>query len=369
VGSPSSPPEATPDFAAVPAPSTTTALVVSVKRLARRLDVYDIAVEGAHEFFANGILVHNCDELAAYRYPAALDNLLLGLRLGADPRPCVSTTPRAVRLVTALVGDPTPATTRDTTYANRAHLAAGFFERVVTKFEGTRLGRQELHAEILLVGEGAWFAGFDPARHVTAEAEWDRRFPVHLAIDCGLSRHVGAVWLQFRSTYEGAAKACVTVFGDYHGEGLYSEANARAILQHGQALTGGGRPDVVRLDPASTARSGVGPVAYGEFAAVFGDRSCGRWPQHRVAEGLDQVELLLDHGLLRIHPRCTRLIAALQNYTRRRGPGGEYEDRPEDPQHPHEDLVDALRGGIRDKFPEGRVEGPHLRRVPAHRLV
>ena len=73
------------------------------------------------------------DELAAFRYPAALDNLLLGLRLGSDTRLCVTTTPRAVRLVTDLLADARTATTRATTYENRAHLAASFFERVVSQ--------------------------------------------------------------------------------------------------------------------------------------------------------------------------------------------------------------------------------------------
>ena len=107
------------------------------------------------------------DELAAFRYPAAFDNLLFGLRLGADPRLCVTTTPRPVRLVTDLIGDPTTAIARGTTYDNRSNLAPSFFDRIVTKYEGTRLGQQELMAEVLEVGDGVWFPGFDPAKHVT----------------------------------------------------------------------------------------------------------------------------------------------------------------------------------------------------------
>ena len=102
------------------------------------------------------------DELAAFRYPAALDNLLFGLRLGDDPRLCVTTTPKPIRLVTDLVKDPTTAIARGTTYENRAHLAPSFFERIVTKYEGTRLGQQELLAELLEVSDGAWFPSFDP---------------------------------------------------------------------------------------------------------------------------------------------------------------------------------------------------------------
>jgi Terminase large subunit, T4likevirus-type, N-terminal len=342
-----------------------------------------------------------CDELAEWRYPMALDNLLLGLRLGGDPRLCVTTTPRPIRLVTDLLGDPTTCVSRGTTYENRAHLAASFFNRIVTKFEGTRLGRQELLAEVLEVSEGAWFPSFDPGRHVTDLAEYHPGYPVHLAIDCGLSRHVGAVWFQVRPirplpcftppsvieaihTASGwrmpsvpdrrvpdlSPRGTVCVFADFHAEGLYSEAAALAILAHGGELPHcGGRPDVVRLDPAATARSGVGPAAYGEFERVFGANSLARWPQHKVLDGLDQVELLLDQGCLLLHSRCEHLVAALQNYRRRRSPGGDWLDSPEDPQHPHEDLVDALRGGIRDRFPEGRVEQPRLRSVSADRGV
>ena len=83
-----------------------------------------------------------CDELASWRYPAAMENLLLGLRLGDDPRLVVTTTPKPTGLVTELLADPTTAATRGTTFDNRAHLADAFFQRITTKFEGTRLGRR-----------------------------------------------------------------------------------------------------------------------------------------------------------------------------------------------------------------------------------
>ena len=219
------------------------------------------------------------DELAAFPYPSAVDNLLFGLRLGADPRLCVTTTPKPVRLVTELVKDPTTAIVRGTTYENRAHLAASFFDRIATKYEGTRLGQQELLAELLEVSEGVWFASFDPARHVSESAEYDPALPVHLAIDCGVSRHVGAVWFQVRRGRVPVQRTAsgwivqtdpnepetVTVFGDLHAEGLYSEAAARRILARSQELPCRGRLDTVRLDPASSARTGIGPTAYAEF--------------------------------------------------------------------------------------------------------
>jgi hypothetical protein len=258
------------------------------------------------------------------------------------------------------------------------------------------LGQQELLAEILEVSDGAWFQSFDPTRHVTKGAEYEPGYPVHLAIDCGVSRHVAAVWFQVRPVRyvpalalpdrgearvtpggwvlppavplaaEHGLRSVITVFGDFHAEGLYSEAAARAIVAHGRTLPGcGGTADVVRLDPAASARTGIGPTAYSEFERVFGPL-LSRWPSHRVTDGLDQLEVLLDQGCLLLHPRCTALKAAFQNYARRRTPGGDWQDEPADPQHPHEDLLDALRGGVRDRFPEGRIEQPgRLRTVHA----
>jgi hypothetical protein len=174
------------------------------------------------------------------------------------------------------------------------------------------------------------------------------------------------VWFQVREL--GAGRHRVTVFGDIHMEGKYSEASAQAIRARGEELPCRGRLDVVRLDPASSARTGIGPAAYGEFERIFGPRVLARWPTHRVADGLDQLEGLLDRGDLVLHPRCTALKAALQNYCRKRTSGGEWLDEPADPQHPHEDLIDALRGGVRDRFPEGRIEPPRLRTVQAGRI-
>ena len=123
-------------------------------------------------------------------------------------------------------------------------------------FEGTRLGPQELHAELLEIVEGQWFAGFDPVKHVTAEAIYSPMFPARLAIDCGTSQHTGAVFFQVRSRDELHKR--IIVSGDFY--------------------------------------------------------------------------------------------------------------YPEDPQNPHEDLMDALRGGIRDVFPDGRRALPALTTVPAARL-
>ena len=120
------------------------------------------------------------------------------------------------------------------------------------------------------------------------------------------------------------------------------------------------------LDPAATARSSLGPAAYSEYERVFGSRILARWPRHLVLDGLDTIELLLETGNLMIHPRCARLKDAFRNYCRQRR-GGEWIDYPADG-HPEEDMIDALRGGIRDALPEVSATAPNFPRVHASRL-
>ena len=79
------------------------------------------------------------------------------------------------------------------------------------------------------------------------------------------------------------------------------------------------------------------------------------------------MEMMLDRGCLLIHPRCTHLIDAFKNYRRKVDSMGVVFNEPHDPQNPHEDLMDALRGGIRDVFPEGRgVERKFINRPARH---
>jgi phage terminase large subunit-like protein len=108
----------------------------------------------------NGAIATWCDELGSWRYPEAWDMLMFGLRLGTDPRVVVTTTPRPTKLVRALLADPTAVVTRGSTYENRANLAPAFLDQIIRKYEGTRLGRQEIEAEFLDDVPGArWTRG------------------------------------------------------------------------------------------------------------------------------------------------------------------------------------------------------------------
>ena len=104
------------------------------------------------------------DEFCKFKHPKKVwDNLMLGLRLGDRPRAVVTTTPRPIlAFLSILYSDirqrlrrPHVAVTGGSTYANLANLAGPFREQVLSQYEGTRLGRQELYAELLMDVPGA----------------------------------------------------------------------------------------------------------------------------------------------------------------------------------------------------------------------
>ena len=103
-----------------------------------------------------------CDELAAWTdapkgdvLDTSWNNLMLGLRLGADPRVLVKTTPKRVRLVKEIMERKTTVITSGTTYDNLSNLADSFRESVLTAYAGTRIGEQELNGILLTDVEGA----------------------------------------------------------------------------------------------------------------------------------------------------------------------------------------------------------------------
>jgi phage terminase large subunit-like protein len=106
------------------------------------------------------------DELAAWRYAEAWDQLKFGLRIGKQPQAIITTTPRPSAIIKELLRDPDCAITTGTTYDNADNLAPAFFRAVIRKYEGTRLGRQELNAELLADNPNALWtrADIDNAR-------------------------------------------------------------------------------------------------------------------------------------------------------------------------------------------------------------
>lgn len=98
------------------------------------------------------------DEWMAFKYPQeAFDMLMFGLRLGTHPRALFTQTPKPLAPLKRLLAETTTYTTRGSTYDNRDNLPDVFFQQIVGRYEGTRIGRQELYAEILEDVEGAFW--------------------------------------------------------------------------------------------------------------------------------------------------------------------------------------------------------------------
>lgn len=135
-----------------------------------------------------------CDELCAWVRPDALDQLTLGLRLGDDPRTIITTTPKPLPLIKQLVARANKPNdvilTRGSTYDNADNLAASALKQFEDRYGGTRLGRQELEAEILDDSEGAlWQRGTLDRQRVAAAPPLDR---IVVALDPAMTAHDGS---------------------------------------------------------------------------------------------------------------------------------------------------------------------------------
>lgn len=95
------------------------------------------------------------DELAAWARPETWDMAMFALRLGTNPRAMITTTPRPTKLIRQLLEHDQSVVTRGSTYDNRENLAPQFIDEIVRRYEGTRLGRQEIYAEVLEDVDGA----------------------------------------------------------------------------------------------------------------------------------------------------------------------------------------------------------------------
>jgi len=188
------------------------------------------------------------DELAAWRYPEAWSNLMLGVRLGTLSRGVVTTTPKPVRLVRDLLvadrrwpkGD--VVLTRGTTYENIKNLSPQFKTQIIAQYEGTHLGRQELNAELLTEAPGAlWKRARIEELRVTVAPELER---LVVAIDPAATSgddadETGIVVagvaedgqgyvledLSHRASPDGWARAAVTAYWQRKADRIVAEVN------------------------------------------------------------------------------------------------------------------------------------------------
>lgn len=126
-----------------------------------------------------------CDELCAWPSMEAFDQMWFGLRLGSDPRVVITTTPRNSELLRDLVRRGDVHLTHGKTDDNCDNLAPIVLEQLKARYEGTRLGRQELNAELLEDSEDALFLRADIDRNRVRDAPELER--VVVAVDPAMS--------------------------------------------------------------------------------------------------------------------------------------------------------------------------------------
>ena len=132
-----------------------------------------------------------CDELAAWSKDIETwDMLSFTLRLGKHPRVCVTTTPRSTKLVRELISHPKTYVTTGSTFDNEMNLAGTYLKAVKDQYEGTRLGRQELYAEVLTENEGAlWTANMIDACQIDRD-ELPEMARIVVAVDPAVTNNV-----------------------------------------------------------------------------------------------------------------------------------------------------------------------------------
>ena len=130
-----------------------------------------------------------CDELAAWQYPDTFDQLMFGLRLGTNPQCVITTTPKPTPLIKSLFNRKNTVVTTGNTFENSANLAQTALDQMEEKYGGTRLGRQELYAEILEDIEGAlWSQSMIDQERINAESLPDLK-NILVAVDPAVTSH------------------------------------------------------------------------------------------------------------------------------------------------------------------------------------
>lgn len=181
--------------------------IISVEK-ANRTDVYNINVQDCHEYLANGILNHNC---AWNRDRDTWQMLSFCLRLGKHPQTCITTTPKPTKLIRDIIKNPKTVVTSGSTFDNSANLAETYLNSVRNEYEGTRIGRQELYAEILDEASGALWT-----RDMLSRAEYEEEVdPVEFAK--GLARVVVSVDPAITSNEESDMTGIVVAGMDING--------------------------------------------------------------------------------------------------------------------------------------------------------
>ena len=169
------------------------------------------------------------DELCKWQYAEdTWDMLQFALRLGEAPRQMVTTTPRPTKLLKKIMRSKQTAITRATTYANKDNLAPSFFNDIIKNYEGTRLGRQELDAELIEDNEAALWQRALIDSHRRARPSSLVRCVVAIDPPASAHRHSDACGIVAAGIDDNKH---LYVLADYSRQGLSPSAWAKVALQ------------------------------------------------------------------------------------------------------------------------------------------
>ena len=257
------------------------------------------------------------DEYAKYKNCREVwENLQFGMReVSADrPRIFISTTPRPVPILSEIEEQPTTVVVTGSSYENRANLAPEWFTQTLAAYEGTRLGRQEIHGELLDDVEGLVYSSFSkapfPAGNVDASV-----------VDTGAEIFVG----QDFNVNPMASVIGVKVADELHIlDALEIQTSNTEEVAGELRRRYPGRKIVICPDPSGRARHSSSPVGMTDFTilqrAGFDVRAPKAAPL--VVDRVNNTQAMLLQGTrrrIRIHPRAKALIRALGGLTYKEG--------------------------------------------------
>jgi phage terminase large subunit-like protein len=124
-----------------------------------------------------------CDEIASWKEPDTWDMLQFGMRLGPRPQTVITTTPKATPFVKRLMKLPGLRITRGSMLDNRKNLPDTFIQAILDRYQGTRLGKQEIEGMYLDAVEGAIFREADIMRRKDGPKPVDDYDRVCVAVD------------------------------------------------------------------------------------------------------------------------------------------------------------------------------------------
>jgi phage terminase large subunit-like protein len=254
-----------------------------------------------------------CDELAKWRHARETwDQLAFALRLGVHPQVMITTTPRPIAVLKEIMADPRTVVTAGKTAENRANLAASFLTRVVGRYAGTRLGRQELDGEMVDEVKGAlWTRALLEAKRVRAHPDLVR---VVVAVDPsgtsgkGAGDDVGIVvaglgvdgrWYVLADwtcnlSPEGWARRAIAAYHEFAADRIVAEGNfggamVEAVIRNADPtvsfkMVHASRGKVARAEPVAALYE-QGRVSHVGMFAELEDQMCAMTPAGYEGEG------------------------------------------------------------------------------------